>query len=306
VCGGCERGCAIDVHHHRGRIYRFKPRYNPGVNDYWMCDEGRHGFPALQTETRLTSPLVQVKDHLVVEPWGEAIRRTASIIADYKRTYGPNSIAAVVDATSTNEEAFALKQLMKTAIGSDRIAMLSWSPPGASGDDKLLIRANKNPNTRGLTALGLSADGLDGLATAVASGELKMLIAFRADLVRALGEEVFVKRFGALDYMLVLSTDANETCQMANQVWPLAAYPELDGSFTNFKGRVQRINAAFPPPGNAIAGIEAIARLSHAIDGVDRPHTADAVFAAMASAEPAFKGLTRLTLGAHGQDLAAS
>jgi NADH-quinone oxidoreductase subunit G len=306
VCGGCERGCTIDIHHHRDRIYRFKPRFNPGVNSYWMCDEGRHSFPALQAETRLTSPLVQAKDQLVVESWGEGVRRAASIIADYKRTYGGNSIAAVVDATSTNEEAFALKQFMKSAIGSDRIATLNWSPPGATGDDELLIRANKNPNTRGLAALGLSANGLDTLAAAVASGELKMLIAFRADLVRALGEEKFVRRLGALDYMLVLSTDANETCQMANQVWPIAAYPEIDGSFTNFQGRVQRINAAFPPPGNAIAGIEAIARLGHALDDTDRPHTADSVFAAMASAEPGFKGLSLATLGEHGVDLTAN
>src|SRR5208337_5353401 len=306
VCGGCERGCAIDIDHHRGRIYRFKPRYNPGINDYWMCDEGRHSFPALQNETRLTSPLVQAKDQLVVEPWGEGIRRAATIIADYKRSNGPNSIAVVVDATSTNEEAFALKQLMKSVIGSDRIATLNWSPAGASGDDELLIRANKNPNTRGLAALGLSADGLEGLAAAVASGELKMLIAFRADLVRGLGEEEFVRRFGALDYMLVLSTDANETCQMANQVWPIAAYPEIDGSFTNFKGRVQRIRAAFPPPGNAIDGVEAIARLGKAIDGVERPRTAEAAFAAMASSEPAFNGLSLATLGEHGADLVAS
>jgi len=194
---------------------------------------------------------------------------------------------------------------MKTAIGSDRIATLSWSPPGASGDDDLLIRANKNPNARGLAALAIPADGLDGLAAAVASGELKMLIAMRADLVRALGEEEFVRRFGALDYMLVLSSDANETCQMANQVWPIAAYPEIDGSFTNFKGRVQRINAAFPPPGAAIAAIEAIARLGHALDGVDRPSSADAVFASMTAAEPAFKGLSLATLGEHGADLAS-
>ena len=306
VCGACERGCSIDIHHHRGRIYRFKPRFNPDVNSYWMCDEGRHSFPTLHGETRLTSPLVQEKDQLVVEPWGEGVRRAASIIADYKRTNGPNSIAAVVDATSTNEEAFAMKQLMRTVIGSDRIATLSWSPSGASGDDELLIRSNKNPNMRGLAALGLSADGLDGLASAVASGELKMLIAFRADLVRALGEEQFVKRFGALDYMLVLSTDANETCQMANQVWPIAAYPEIDGTFTNFKGRVQRLNAAFPPPGNAVAGIEAIARLSNAIDRGDHPQTADSMFTAMAAKEPAFRGLSLATLGEHGRDLAMS
>jgi NADH-quinone oxidoreductase subunit G len=132
-----------------------------------------------------------------------------------------------------------------------------------------------------------------------------MLITLRADVVRALGEENFIQRFGALDYMLVLSTDANETCQMANQVWPIGAYPEIDGSFTNFKGRVQRLREAFPPPGVALAGVDAIARLAHAIDGVERPKSADAVFAAMAQAEPSFSGLTFDGLGEHGADLTA-
>ncbi|MDO8433139.1 MAG: 2Fe-2S iron-sulfur cluster-binding protein [Candidatus Binatus sp.] len=303
VCAGCERGCSIDIHQQRGRIYRYKPRFNPGVNDYWMCDEGRHSFLGLQHETRLTTPLVQSKDELIAETWGEAIRRAATIIGNFKHQNGARSIGLVIDAHATNEEAFALKQLMNTAIGSDRIAGLSWSPPGASGDDDLLIRANKNPNTRGLAALGIAADGLDSMALAVAAGELKMLIAFRADIVRALGEAEFIKRFGALDYLLVLSTDANETCQMANQVWPLAAYPEIDGSFTNFKGRVQRIREAFPPPGDALSGLEAITRLGHALDGAERPKTAEAVFAEMANQVPAFKGLNFDGLGLHGLDL---
>ena len=306
VCGECERGCSIDIHQNRGRIYRFKPRFNPDVNSYWMCDEGRHSFPALQHETRLTTPLVQMKDELVAEPWGEALSRASATIEDFKRLNGPKSIGAVIDAHSTNEEAFALKHLMKNVIGSDRIATLSWSRPGASGDDDLLIRANKNPNTRGLAALGLSADGLDAMAGAVASGELKMLITLRADLVAALGEEEFVKRFGPLDYLLVLSTDANETCQMANQVWPIATYPETSGSFTNFKGRVQRINEAFPPPGDALAAIVAIARLSEELNRIDRHKSAEAVFAEMANQEPAFKGLSLATLGEHGADLASS
>ena len=60
------------------------------------------------------------------------------------------------------------------------------------------------------------------------------------------------------------------------------------------------------PPGNAIAGVEAIARLGHALDGIDRPHSADGVFAAMATEEPAFKGMSLANLGEHGVDLAAS
>ena len=307
ICGGCERGCSIDIDHQRGRIYRFKPRYNPEVNSYWMCDEGRHGFPALQGESRLIAPLVQAKDRMAPEGWLAAIRRAAETIAETIKLSGPMSIGAIAGAQATNEEAFALKRLIAASIGangSKHLGGLSWSPPAASGDDNLLIRANKNPNSEGLRALGLAADGIDRLAAAVASGELKVLIALRADLAGALGEAEFGLRFGALDYLIVLDTDVNETAQMANQVLPIAAYPEIDGTFTNFQGRVQRIHRAFDPPGEALAATEVIARVGHAIDGVSRASAADLVFAEMAAAEPAFRGLSMNGLSPHGALLA--
>jgi predicted molibdopterin-dependent oxidoreductase YjgC len=172
-----------------------------------------------------------------------------------------------------------------------------------SGDDNLLIRANKNPNTRGLAALGLPADQLGAIAKAVVDGELRMLIVMRVDLVRVMGEAEFVKAFGALDYLTVLDTDANETVRMANNVLPIATYPETDGSFTNFKGRVQRISQAFPPPGEAATGIEAIARLGHAIDGTERTSEAHAIFAKIAASEPPFEGMSFDVLMPHGVNL---
>ena len=84
----------------------------------------------------------------------------------------------------------------------------------------------------------------------------------------------------------------------------MRAYPEIDGSFTNFKGRVQRIHRAFDSPGEALAAIEVIARLGHAIDGVTRPGAAELVFAEMAASEPAFRGLSIEALAPHGAPLA--
>jgi NADH-quinone oxidoreductase subunit G len=306
VCAGCERGCAIDIDHHRGRIYRFKPRYNPEVNSYWMCDEGRYGFPRLQTESRATQPLYQSGDKLLPQAYPAAIRRAALRIREYGETNGANAIGALIGAHSTNEEIFALKRLIKDVIGSDRIGGFSLTPPGLSGDDQLLIRANKNPNTRGLAALGIGTDGVDRLAPAIASGELKILIALRADLVGMLGELEFVKRFAQLDYLVVLDTDINETVQMANQMLPIAAYPELDGSFTNFQGWVQRLTKAFDPPGESLSALEVIERLGHALDDVDRSRAADAVFADLAAAEPAFAGLSFAALSDHGAKLTAA
>jgi NADH-quinone oxidoreductase subunit G len=307
VCGGCERGCAIDIHHHRGRIYRFKPRHNPEVNGYWMCDAGRHSFPALQSESRLVTPLKQEGERMAPLGWNAALDEAAAKIAEYKRLHGADAIGAVVGAHATNEEAFALKSLM-ASIGSNRIAGLGWSPADAPADDNLLVRANRNPNARGLAAIGIGPDGVGRLGEAVATGGMKMLVAMRADLVRSLGEAEFVRLFGPLDYLLVLDTDANETGQMANVVMPIAAYPELDGSFTNFKGQVQRLNKAFDPPGEARPAIEVLDALAARLDGESAGAgsvrlTAEAVFAAMAAAEPAFAGLTLDGLGDHGASL---
>jgi NADH-quinone oxidoreductase subunit G len=44
LCTGCEVGCNITIEHRRGAIKRYKPRFNPDVNDYWMCDYGRATF----------------------------------------------------------------------------------------------------------------------------------------------------------------------------------------------------------------------------------------------------------------------
>src|SRR5207249_1074099 len=52
VCNGCGQGCNMDLHYvldrphvnDGARVVRVKPRYNPDVNRWWLCDEGRYGF----------------------------------------------------------------------------------------------------------------------------------------------------------------------------------------------------------------------------------------------------------------------
>ena len=46
---------------------------------------------------------------------------------------------------------------------------------------------------------------------------------------------------------------------------PAAEWAECAGTVTNNKGHVQRRHAAFPPPGQAIAGWEAVVRLAQAL-----------------------------------------
>ena len=47
ICTGCDVGCNITLEHKHGSIKRYKPRQNPEVNDFWMCDYGRVDARAL-------------------------------------------------------------------------------------------------------------------------------------------------------------------------------------------------------------------------------------------------------------------
>ena len=45
ICTGCATGCSIWIEENQDRIYRIKPRENPLVNKWWICNDGRYGYP---------------------------------------------------------------------------------------------------------------------------------------------------------------------------------------------------------------------------------------------------------------------
>ncbi len=52
VCTGCSTGCSILVEENQDTVYRLKPRENPHVNQWWMCDEGRYGYHHVHSPER--------------------------------------------------------------------------------------------------------------------------------------------------------------------------------------------------------------------------------------------------------------
>ena len=54
ICVGCSKGCNTHLEHFQGETQRYRPRFNPEVNEYWMCDEGRLSYKDLHAD-RLTT-----------------------------------------------------------------------------------------------------------------------------------------------------------------------------------------------------------------------------------------------------------
>ncbi len=307
ICPGCARGCNIDVHvnrrrpHHAEgrRVTRLKPRFNSAVNRWWICDQGRYGFGFVDAADRVGLPLRRERGDEQPLIWSEAVAALVEALGRYQ----PDEMAVVASPRMANEDLFTLRRLIE-CLGLRHAGFRV--PPRAPGDeDALLIKADKNPNTRGAELIGLDGDVATVLAAA-RSGAVKVLWVFHHDLLdTAWPTDETQAALDALPLLVWSGTNANATSARAHLVLPAAAWVEREGSFTNFEGRVQRFRTAVPPLGEALADWDIIGRVLAALGAAPTASRAEAWFRELAAAVPAFAGLTYQGLGDAGQMVSA-
>ena len=305
VCPGCSMGCNIEIHSNRerrerphvaggARVMRLKPRCNPDVNQWWMCDEGRYGYKTIDENRLLAAQVRNGTGPLEVE-WEEALGRVADVLSQLKSAGQLNRVGVLLSTHLTNEDLYTAKRFFHE-LGVSHVAVQGAT---SGSNDDFLIKSDKSPNTRGAQALGLSFDSMAVLEQA-RRGELSVLYVFGHDLVKLYGQQAASEVATSLSLLIVQDSNLNASCQLAHVVLPSAVYAEKDGTFTNFQGRVQRIRPAFSPLGQAKPDwqilMELGARLSVPLHFPD----AKGVFTELASKEPAFRNLSYETIGDSG------
>jgi NADH-quinone oxidoreductase subunit G len=308
ICPGCSRGCNIEIHfnerfnsrYHDKRVQRLKPRFNADVNRFWMCDEGRYAYHAIDTADRLQSPRVRMSEGSADAKWQDAVRKMASALKSTVEKHGPESVAVLASPQMTNEELYSLRSLFREGLKVQQIEFRVPDPTPGFSDD-FLITADKNPNTRGAEVIGLAGTGAENLLSECESGRIRFLYICRHDLTRAFGAVRVRAALGKVGFVVYQGSWENETAQMAHVVLPAAVYAEKDGTFTNCQGRVQKINAAVPPLHSSLPDLEIFSRLAAELEmPMPAPRSSD-VFAELARQVQAFSGMTHETLGDTGQ-----
>jgi NADH-quinone oxidoreductase subunit G len=302
VCPGCARGCSIDVHvnrrrpHHAEgrRVARLKPRFNEAVNRWWMCDEGRYGYGFVDDPSRIAVALSRDDGDTRELGSSEAV---ALVTASLGR-YPADQTAIIASATMPNEDLFAVRTL---AEGRGIRQVGFRVPPRVPGyEDDLLIRADKNPNTRGAELIGLDGD-VAAILTATRARRVRCLVVFDHDLFDSAWPQAEVRgALEAAEALIFVGTNANATSALAHVVLPAAVWVERDGTFTNFEGRVQRFRPALPPLGDARPVWDIVAEVVAALGAPVAATRAEHWFRALTSAVPAFAGLTYQTIGDSG------
>ncbi len=309
VCNGCSQGCNMDVHfvldrphlNDGARVVRVKPRTNPEVNRWWLCDEGRHGFGWLDR-----GRLVEVRGPSAESPatWEQALAAISAGLAGPGPSGRRPRIGVIASAQLTNEELFLIREIFQGALGAEVSAAVPQVPGSC---DDFLVKADKNPNTLGATLLGLAGPGAppaERIVDAALAGGLDVLWVFAHDLCALFGEDR-VRRLPASVPLFVYSgTNENPTVPLAHWVLPSAAYLEKDGSFVNCHGRIQRIGRAFAPLADSREDWRVLLELAGKLGlALDR-RGPEGIFLALAAAHAPFTGLSYETIGSQGAELA--
>jgi NADH-quinone oxidoreductase subunit G len=171
--------------------------------------------------------------------------------------------------------------------------------------DGILVSNDGNPNTTGAKILGLTHEPgakLSEIGAAVRSGQIKALVCLGEDARHlGLGESDLAK----LQTLVCLDILPNLGTKAATAILPGAGFAEKRGSMVNVKGRLQRLNRATNPPGQARDDFEILSDLLRAL-GVEVPSTLDGIFKEMSAAHPEFANLSLAKLGDLGIPLEAA
>jgi len=301
VCPGCSMGCNINVHHNDNRTYkadgarisRVKPRYNADVNQWWMCDAGRYGFTHVDDETRILSPLRKSNDAFSNILWDQAIDDIVAKMQGIIDKHGTEAIGVILSPQMTNEDLFAAKQLFVEQLGLKNIDYeVAPSQPG--NKDDFLIKADKNPNSRGAQDLHIDPQSTNGMSVAemlkaAANGKLKALFVFCHDLGNGFSADDVKGAFSKLDFSVFQGSNHNNTSKLADYILPSVTFVEQDGTFTNYSGRIQKINQAVEPLGDSKPNWTILKMFAKRF-GKSMPYfeTGD-VFNALSASVPAFR-----------------
>ncbi|MFD2257144.1 molybdopterin-dependent oxidoreductase [Luteolibacter algae] len=286
----CGTGTNIVIHTRGNTIHRITPRQNDEVNSAWMPDSHRLNFHYIDSDARLTEPMMKSNGAHAVTSWPDALTATAARL----KGIPADQVAIIGSGRMTNEELVLLKALRET-LGTPHLSLVARK----GEPDGLLIAADRNPNTTGAKLILDTIDPYDALSSirsGVQGGQIKALLVFGEDLITDAGFSA--ADLANLDFLLQTSLLANPTANQADVVLPGAAFSEKRGSMVNLTGRLQRLNRAVEPPFQTRDDWEILRDLISEISGQQAEiHLIEDVFRRLSENVSAFEGMTLSKIG---------
>ena len=123
TCPYCGVGCQIDLNVHKktGNIVRVTSETGIIPNDGNLCVKGRFGMDFVGSPDRLIAPLIRENGVFREASWDEALDLVAARFNALKDKYGPNALACLSSAKTTNEDNFIMQKLGRAVFQTNNI-----------------------------------------------------------------------------------------------------------------------------------------------------------------------------------------
>lgn len=113
-------GANLIVQVKNNKVMRVVPFENEEVNECWIADRDRFSYEALNSDERLTTPMIKQGGDWKPVDWQTALEYVANGLKQIKSSHGASSIGTLASPHSTLEELYLAGALMR-ALGSENI-----------------------------------------------------------------------------------------------------------------------------------------------------------------------------------------
>src|SRR5579872_2008347 len=120
VCTYCGVGCSFDVWTKDRHILKVEPANGP-ANGVSTCIKGKFVWDFVNSQDRLTSPLIREGDRFREAGWDEALDLVATRLAEIKARSGADALGFISSSKCTNEESYLMQKLARAVIGTNNV-----------------------------------------------------------------------------------------------------------------------------------------------------------------------------------------
>lgn len=121
VCTFCGVGCSFEVWTKGRDILKIQPVSDAPVNAISTCVKGKFGWDFVNSEERITKPLIRKNGAFVESSWEEALDLVASRLGSIKEQYGKGSVGFISSSKITNEENYAIQKLARQVFETNDV-----------------------------------------------------------------------------------------------------------------------------------------------------------------------------------------
>ncbi len=236
VCPGCTQGCSVTFETRENVVLRVKPRTNPAVNRWFICDHGRLNYAWLNRSDRIEAPLVHKDGRFVPVDWEQALERVQELA---RAAEGP--WIGLVSPGASSEALEAAAELLKRHGGGGAFRVAEGPEAPLAGVPDLALRKERAANVHGALAAGFTRDW----AAALERSRGAALVLALDDDLRGVPQPLTNGR------LVYIGTVLPEAARSAAVVLPCANMAEEEGTFQNLRGLKQKYAQARTPPGMA-------------------------------------------------------